>query len=489
MDITVLSKKNLALISEKMEVPAYPAEEGTYRILHLGVGNFHRSHQAYYLHKLLMKQPVPWRICGAGLMPQDLSMKEALRAQDYYYTQVAQEQDSEEAVVIGSISDFIHVPTEFDRFVQVFTDQNTKILSLTVTEKGYCYDSNRELDTAHSGIIKDLENREGTPETVPGLLVYCLNRRLESGAAPLTIMSCDNIPKNGDILRQVLMKYIGLVNNDALKSYVEECVTFPCTMVDRITPVTTDSQKEYLQTHYGISDRVPVFSEAYIQWVIEDHFVTDRPAWETVGAQLVDDVKHFEYMKIRLLNGSHSALSYLSLLKGYEFVDDAMGDELIHSFLYSYMNEIKESLEPMEGQDYDAYIQSLLKRFGNSAVRDRLLRLAEDGSIKIPNAIIEPLMMLLKEGRDVPCVVTALAAWIVYLAESNRDSRFPVKDPNGELLRKKALTSMADVRAFLSVRQIFPAEILEETKFIEELSLAVKVISGKGISEALKACL
>jgi len=194
-------------------------------------------------------------------------------------------------------------------------------------------------------------------------------------------------------------------------------------------------------------------------------------------------------MKIRLLNGSHSALSYLSLLKGYEFVDDAMGDEQIHSFLSSYMYEIKESLEPMEGQDYDAYIRSLLKRFGNPAVRDRLLRLAEDGSIKIPNAIIEPLMMLLKEGRDVPCVVTALAAWIVYLAESGRNSRFPVKDPNGEILQKKALSSLTDVREFLSIAQIFPSEILDEAKFVEELSLAVKVISGKGISEALKACL
>jgi mannitol 2-dehydrogenase len=470
---------------ENTDIPNYNLENCCCQILHIGVGNFHRSHQAYYLHKLLKQNDSGWRICGAGLMPQDLTMKESLKKQDYLYTLVAQELDSEEVTVVGTIRDFIHISTEFSKFIKKFTSEELKIVSLTVTEKGYCNNTDWDLDVTNERIIHDLNNQEELPITAVGVLAKGLKARMMVDAKPITIMSCDNIPENGVVLKNVLLKFIELKGDLDLINYIKKSVVFPCCMVDRITPGTTEEKKLYLSSEYCINDNFPVFSEKYLQWVIEDKFNVVRPEWEKVGAQIVDDVKPYELMKTRLLNGGHTSLSFPSLLSGFVFVDDAMRDPKIKKFVKSYMNEVKTTLNPIVGVDYDEYIDQLIVRFANPATKDRILRLSEDTSSKFLNFIINPLMIHLNNQEKVPMITVVLASWIIYLAKSLTNLEYEVKDPIGEKLQKIANESLEDSSPFLSVREIFPKEILDDTSFVRELNITIKNILDNGISKVL----
>ena len=477
--------KNMSMVPDK---PAYDLEKDRCSILHLGVGNFHRSHQAFYLHKLMKQNDTGWRICGAGLMPQDIRMRDALVSQDYLYTLVTQESGKEEIAIIGSIRDYIHISSEFERYVELCRSEDLKILSLTITEKGYCYDNNWDLDKANPNVRHDLEKTEEAPFTAVGLIVYGLKERLLAGAYPLTVLSCDNIPENGDVLKKLLYQFLEELGDKKLLKYVKGSVTFPCTMVDRITPNTSEESRTYLKESYGIEDEVPVFAEQFIQWVIEDKFAGDRPSWEDVGAQLVKDVKPYELMKIRLLNGGHSALAYLSLLAGYQFVDDAMNDPKIREYVKGYMHTLKKTLRPIKGIDYDEYIETLLRRFANPAVRDKLLRLAEDGSSKILNFIVSGLLILLKQKEDVSPIATALASWIVYLDQSRNNPSFEVKDPLGEKLQALAARSMKDASQFLSLEEVFPPEILRNRGFVEELNEKIRILCEQGAAGVLETC-
>jgi len=479
-----LNKKALNKLNN-IEIPKYNLENSNCQILHIGVGNFHRSHQANYLHKLLQINDNEWRICGAGLMPQDLKMKEALEKQDYLYTLVSQESNSEDISIIGSIRDFIHIPSQFATFVDKFKSDELKIVSLTITEKGYCNNTDWQLDINNERIQHDLNNQDETPITAVGVLAKGLKARMLSKALPITILSCDNIPENGHVLKNILTKFIELQKDNDLLKYINENVNFPCSMVDRITPITTEDKKQYLKSKYGIVDLFPVFSEIYLQWVIEDNFNVERPKWEDVGAQIVDDVKPYELMKTRLLNGAHTALSFPSLLSGFVFVDDAMKDENIIKFVRSYMNEVKVTLSPIEDVDYDNYIDQLIIRFANPATKDRILRLSEDTSSKFLNFIINPLMIKLRNNEDVSMISIVLASWIIYLYKSVENKDYEVKDPLGEKLQNIALKALTDSSIFLSINEIFPKEILTYCSFIENLDNTIKRILDKGIMRVL----
>ncbi len=472
---------------ENKDVPKYNLKDCSCQILHIGVGNFHRSHQAYYLHKLLQQKDTGWRICGAGLMPQDLKMKEALQKQDYLYTLVDQELESEDVTVIGTIRDFIHISTEFERFSEKISSDELKIISLTVTEKGYCNTTDWNLDVKNERVIHDLNKTDEAPITAVGVLAKGLKVRMQANAKPITIMSCDNIPENGTVLKNVLLQFLELSGDLELIEYIKNNIVFPCCMVDRITPITTPEKKEYLSVKYGINDNFPVFSEKFIQWVIEDNFNVERPEWEKVGAQIVDDVKPYELMKTRLLNGGHTSLSFPSLLSGFTFVDDAMRDPTIKKFVRSYMDEVKTTLSPIEGVDYDEYINELIVRFANPATKDRILRLAEDTSSKFLNFIINPLMILLNKGEKVSKITIVLASWIVYLAKAYKNSDLEVKDPLGEKLKKIANDSLTDVTPFLSVKEIFPEEILDNKEFIDNLNSTIRSILENGPMQLLNS--
>lgn len=474
-----LNIKNMDNLKIK-DVPKYKLTDCSCQILHIGVGNFHRSHQAYYLHKLLQQKDTNWRICGAGLMPQDLKMKEALQQQDYLYTLVSQELEAEDISVIGTIRDFIHISTEFSTFIDKFTSDELKIVSLTVTEKGYNNTTDWNLDATNERIIHDLNNPNEVPMTAVGVLARGLKERMKAKAKPITIMSCDNIPENGQVLKNVLLQFVELTKDTELVDYIKKSIVFPCCMVDRITPITTEDKKSYLSTKYGIHDNFPVFSEQFIQWVIEDNFNVERPEWEKVGAQIVDDVRPYELMKTRLLNGGHTALAFPSLLSGFVYVDEAMGDEKIKGFVKKYMKEVEPTLSPIEGVDYDKYIDQLIIRFSNPATKDRLLRLAEDTSSKFLNFVINPLMILLDKGEKASKITMVLASWIIYLAKSLNDEKLEVKDPLGTKLQKIASESLVDASPFLSVKEIFPKEILDNKEFINNLNSTIKSILDNG---------
>jgi len=486
MELIHISRSSLDELRSKLEVPQYLLESKANTILHIGVGNFHRSHQAYYLHELLQKNLADWNICGAGLMPQDIKMKKALAEQDYLYTLITQESGKESASIIGSIRDYIHIPTEPDRYSSICTSDKLKIISLTITEKGYCFDNNMDLDTENEGISHDLNQKDEYPVSAIGILTFGLRQRMLNGGLPVTVLSCDNIPENGAVLKKILFQFVECMYDKELLHYLTQSISFPCTMVDRITPMTTETKINYLGSNYGIIDRVPVFSEKYIQWVIEDDFKNGRPEWEKAGATFVDDVKPYELMKIRLLNGGHSALAYLSLLAGYRYVDEAMNDELIRRFVLNYMNELKATLKPIEGINYDEYIDTLINRFANPAVRDRLLRLAEDGSTKFVNAAIAPLLLLLEKGEAVPNISIALGAWIIYLRQSLKNKSFEVKDPIAAKLQKAAEEATENFSAFLSVQNVFPKKIFKYPEFIQKFEKTVLNITQNGVKNFLK---
>ena len=337
------------------------------------------------------------------------------------------------------------------------------------------YDINNEL------IQHDLKKYEETPLTGIGVLAKGLKARMNSNVSPITIMSCDNIPENGNVLKNILLQFISLSNDYELVNYIKENIKFPCSMVDRITPITTDEKIKYLYEKYGIIDSIPVFSEKYIQWVIEDDFNVDRPRWEEVGAQIVKDVKPYELMKTRLLNGGHTALTFPSLLKGFIFVDDAMNDKQIKKFVKCYMDEIKVTLDTIEGVNYDDYIEKLIIRFANPATKDRILRLAEDTSAKFLNFVINPLMILLDRNKKVPMITTVLASWIVYLYKSNTNSEFIIKDPLKDKIQRAAFLSIEDVTNFLSLNEIFPNAILKKKEFVDDLQKSINSIIEDGI--------
>ncbi len=475
-----LNAKALGSLCEN-EIPNYKLTDCKSQILHIGVGNFHRSHQANYLHKLLQQNDNNWRICGAGIMPQDLLMKNRLAEQDYLYTLISQESELEDIKIIGSIRDFIHIPTEYDKYLKKFCESELKIVSLTITEKGYCNDTNWDLDIKNELIQHDLTNNDEIPLTGIGVLAKGLKARMNSKVSPITIMSCDNIPENGNVLKKLLLQFINLSKDYELIDYINKNIKFPCSMVDRITPITTDEKIKYLYEKYGIEDSIPVFSEKYIQWVIEDDFNVDRPRWEDVGAQIVKDVKPYELMKTRLLNGGHTALAFPSLLKGFIFVDDAMKDKQIKKFVKSYMNEVKVTLKDIEDVDYDEYIEKLIIRFANPATKDRILRLAEDTSAKFLNFVINPLMLLLESNKKVPMITTVLASWIIYLNKSISNADYIVKDPLKDKIQKAASLSIENVTNFLSLSEIFPNKILEKKEFVEDLQKTINSILEDGI--------
>ncbi len=343
----------------------------TSHILHFGVGNFHRSHQAKYLHQLHSEgRDLEWAIVGAGLLPGDVRMRDALRDQDYAYTLVECAADGTNAVHrITSIIGYLYGPDDPTALIETLAAASTRIVSLTITEGGYnLSDATGRFDTTNTAMRADTWN-EDRPTTVFGYLAAALRRRRRAGIAPFTVLSCDNIQNNGDMAREALVSFIGMTDVD-LADWVEGNTAFPGSMVDRITPVTTDADRAWVRATTGYDDSWPVVSEDFTQWVMEDHFPSGRPRWEDVGAQLVDDVAPFETMKLRMLNGAHQALAYVGLLRGHTFVHEAMTDPAVASFVDAFLQEAESTVLPLPGIDLLAYRMTLLKRFSNASIRD-----------------------------------------------------------------------------------------------------------------------
>jgi fructuronate reductase/mannitol 2-dehydrogenase len=451
-DAIKLMQKNLARLSADIARPTYDRAALRRGIVHIGMGGFHRAHMARYTHDLMERRhdALEWGIAGVGLMPGDARLGDALAPQNNLYTLVERDTETETATIVGSIAGTIFAPAQRRVLREAIDDAATRIVSLTVTEAGYCLDSGtKRLNLAHPLIREDLAT-PATPKSAIGIIVAGLRHRRDAGATAFTAMSCDNIQHNGDVLRRAVLD-LAEAQDGALARWIEDNASFPNTMVDRITPLTQPADALWLETRFGVSDAWPVFSESFRQWVIEDRFVSGRPAWEEVGVQFAADVTPYEHMKLRLLNASHLAIAAPGELAGYALIDEAMRDERIGTYMAALMDrETGPTVQSPPGIDMAAYKASLVRRFSNPNIRDTTARVNADAPL---NYLLDPLRDRIEAGLASPLLEFALAAWIRRLrGRDDRGQPIAVRHPMVDILQPLA---GRDPAVILSMPELF----------------------------------
>lgn len=383
----------------------------TDRIVHLGVGNFHRAHQAWYTQRANAEAGSDWRITGVSLRRPD--MRDALAPQHYRYTVEIEGGEGTDYQTIDIIDRVLVAREAPGEVIAAIADGDTHIVTLTVTEKGYSLNpTDRTLDIDDPGIRDDLAG--GAPVTTIGLLAAGLAARRRAGAGGLTIISCDNLPENGHVLRAAILAFAGHVDS-GLAGWIEDNVAFPCTMVDRIVPATTDALRARVEAATGVRDAWPVATERFAQWVIEDTFAGPRPAWEAAGAELVADVGPHELRKLRMLNGAHSALAYAGRLAGHDYVHEAVADPELGPLARAVMDEAAATLAESVRSTASDYAERLMRRFDNPGLAHQLIQIAMDGSQKLPVRLLAPLRERLAAGMDSPAIEHAIAAWLAFV--------------------------------------------------------------------------
>ena len=475
-----------------LRLPAYKLGERKVGIVHFGVGGFHRAHQALYLDRLFdAGHPPEWAVCGVGLMPGDRAMRDALNPQDGLYTHIAKAPDgTREARVIGSIAEYLFAPDDPAAVLVRLCDPSVRIVSLTVTEGGYNYNpSTGEFQEATPAIAADLAadfSGGEAPGTMFGFVVEALRRRRAAGVPPFTVLSCDNVQGNGALAQRMVLAYAELRDRrtpeDPLAEWISAEVAFPNTMVDRITPMTSDEDRAMVGADYGVEDSWPVVSEDFLQWVIEDHFPAGRPAFEEAGAQLVDDVEPYELMKLRLLNCSHQAIAYFGLLLGHIYAHEAVQDRDLAEFTRRlYMDlEGTPTVPEVTGVDLEEYKDRLMARFGNEHVRDTLARLAAESSDRIPTWLVPVIRENLSQGRDVRASAAIVASWARY-AEGigEQGERWPVIDRLRDQVMDAAARRDDDDLTFLRQPQLF-GDLVDHPVFTAHYVTALRELREHG---------
>jgi fructuronate reductase len=403
-----LSNRTLKGLPAAVQRPAYDRAAVTPGIVHLGLGAFHRAHQAVYVDDCLGAGDTGWGIVGASLRSPDT--RDALEPQDGLYTLAVRSGETESLRVVGSIVSLLVAPESPAALLDAMTDPRTRIVTLTVTEKAYLRNSAGDLDAVHPDIVADLAN-PGAPKTVHGFLLEALARRRAAGTQPFTVLCCDNLPANGATLRRLLLQFAELRDAE-LARFARDEVAFPSSMVDRIVPATTDADRARVAAELGVADAWPVMTEPFCQWVVEDDFPAGRPQWEKFGATMVRDVTPFEDMKLRLLNGAHSGIAYLGLLSGHETVAAAFADPGIRKFVDGLWAEAIPTLPQGAGLDPQAYTAELADRFANTALAHCTAQIANDGSQKLPQRIVASALERAAAGASADHLVLVVAAWI-----------------------------------------------------------------------------
>jgi mannitol 2-dehydrogenase len=451
-------------------------------IVHFGVGGFHRAHQAMYLDRLMNQGlALGWGICGVGVMPADQGMREALSAQDGLYTLMVKNPDGTiDPTVIGSIIEYLFAPDDPEAVIERMADPKVQIVSLTITEGGYNFNAvTGQFDETNPDVVHDLQPG-AVPKTSFGLITEALNRRGQRGVTPFTIMSCDNIQGNGDVARRSFTAFAALRSPD-LGAFLREKVHFPNSMVDRITPVTTDEDRAELKAKFGIEDRWPVVCEPFTQWVLQDSFAGDRPPFEEAGVQLVADVEPYELMKLRLLNASHQAVGYFGYLAGYRLVHEVCQDPLFARFMLAYMDrEATPTLAPVPGIDLDQYKHKLVERFSSSAVRDTVARLCAETSDRIPKFLLPVISENLSRGGEITLSAAVVASWARY-AEGVDEHGEPIEivDRLKDSLTANARRQREDPLAFIANRDIF-GDLVDNERFTRAYTSALDSLHTSG---------
>jgi fructuronate reductase len=422
-----LSNASLDHLPASVRRPRYNRSAVTPGIVHLGVGAFHRAHQAVVIDDLLAAGPADWGIVGASLRNPDT--RDALAPQGCLYTVAVRFGAGTEHRVVGSILGMEVASENSERLIARMADPATRIVSLTITEKGYCHTPQTgELDERHPDVVHDLKNPHA-PRSAVGFLVEVLARRKDADERPFTVLCCDNLSANGKTVQRIVKRFAALRAKD-LGQWIEDNVAFPCTMVDRIVPETTDADRAAVSAALGMTDAWPVITEPFTQWIVEDRFAAGRPDFAAAGVQLVSDVTPFEHMKLRLLNASHSALAYLGYLAGHETIAAAMADPNFEAFAARVMEEAAVTLKMPAGTDLAAYQASLLKRFANPALHHRTWQIAMDGSQKLPQRLLGTMRDRLQLGLPIDTHALAVAGWMRYVtARDEQGKDIDVRDP------------------------------------------------------------
>ncbi len=486
-----LSQGTLHDLRSDINIPAYDRRQLPPHTVHIGVGGFHRAHQAVYLDDLLaLPHMERWGECGMGVLTSDAAMRDALTPQDCLYTVVERSASGQAARVIGSMTEFIYAPDARDAAIEKLAHLQTRIVSLTVTEGGYFIDeATGEFVQHHPAIKRDLLN-PAQAETWIGMVAEALDRRRGRGLPPFTIMSCDNLQGNGHIARKVLLAYTAC-SNPALERWIAENVAFPNSMVDRITPATTAADRASLRESLGIDDAWPVVTEPFRQWVMEDSFCNGRPRWEEGGALMSADVASYEIMKMRLLNGSHLAMAYLAALHGIRYVHEILADPLFFRFIESFMEEVTPVVPSIPGTSVAEYKRELLERFSNPTINDQVTRICSEGSAKIPKWLLPSMQELLDQGGKTGLLSLVLAGWFYYLGQDTDEQGRPLEiiDARAAHLRPMAKAAGNDPTPLLAERSIFGERLSANKRFVAEVEAKLQQLQSSGVEATLREAL
>lgn len=483
---------NKQLQHEKIVANCYDATELSTGIVHIGLGAFHRAHQALYTHETIAATgEFHWGICAANIFGGQELVQE-LSDQDNAYTVTEMNPDSSRTVKLATaIAQSLAVEDDRRPLLDIMAAETTRIVSLTITEKGYCLNpATGELMADNALIVHDIEHPEN-PKTALGLIVTALGQRRAAGIAPFTVLSCDNVPDNGKRARAAIIQMAKAMDAE-LAQWIDEEVAFPCTMVDRIVPAMTEESFAEVNAYLGIDDKGAIVTEAYRQWVIEDHFTMGRPQWDKVdGAMFVADVQPYEEMKLRMLNGSHSILAYLGYLAGYETIDACMQDEQFVKVTRHYMNnEAAVTLEMPEATDFASYAEKLIERFTNPGLKHRTWQIAMDGSQKVPQRWLNAARTLLAEEKSFAAIALGIGGWIHYASGTDEQGNvIDVRDPMADQLKALAgehqESPEALVKAFLRLDAVFDPALAANDQFVIAVTEAYQTIREKGAKQAV----
>ncbi|WP_439594652.1 mannitol dehydrogenase family protein [Falsiroseomonas sp.] len=486
-----LSAARLQHLRPHVRRPNYDRAAVTPGIVHLGLGAFHRAHQAVMTEAVLRAGARDWGILAASL--RSPATRDALCPQGGLYTFAEREDGTERLQVIGALRGVHVAPEDPEALLAAMSAPTTRIVSLTVTEKGYCHDpASGALDESHPDIRHDLA-LPVAPRSAPGFLVEALRRRRAAGTPPFTVLSCDNLPANGATTRAITARLAALQDPD-LGAWIAGEVAFPCTMVDRIVPATTEEDRARIDAALGLQDAWPVVGEGFRQWVIEDHFPGGRPEWEMAGAQFTADVAAFELAKLRMLNGAHSALAYLGYLAGHGTVAEAAADPLFAAYLEAFWAEVMPNLAPPPGLDLRDYAAQLLARFRNRALRHQTSQIAMDGSQKLPQRLLGTIRAALAEGLPVGCLVLGVAGWMRYMVGVDEaGGAIHLRDPMIAEISRACAPGLADPAALadrlLAIPAIFGEDLPRHPVFRPAVQAALAGLVARGSRAALREAL
>jgi mannitol 2-dehydrogenase len=483
-----LAERSLRELSVSLAIPRYDRSAVTAGVVHFGVGGFHRAHEAMYLDRLLAAGGAgEWGICGVGVLEVDRAMRDALAHQDHLYTLVEKHSDGTyEPRVIGSLVEYLFAPDDPGAVIARIADPAIQIISLTITEGGYAInDVTGRFDPDAPQIAADL-SPGAVPQTAFGLITRGLQRRRDEGSGPVTIISCDNLPGNGELAREAFTSFARL-SDPELADWIEAEIRFPNSMVDRITPATTDADREEIGARFGIQDRWPVVCEPFVQWVLEDSFSARRPRLEDVGVQMVSDVAPYELMKLRLLNASHQGLCYFARLCDYTYVHEAAQDPLFHAFLRRYMDEeATPSLDPVPGVELGNYKDELIERFSNPEIRDTVARLCAESSDRIPKWLLPVVRHQLRHGGSVAFAAAIVASWARYAGGvDEHGAAIEIVDRRRDEITALAARAEENPQAFISNRELF-GDLADQARFADAYRHTLSSLHTRGARATLE---